>query len=60
MTTITTKSNIKFPGICRDAKKLGVERTHLYRVLTGKRISVSLMKRYKALKSTQGGTKTCK
>lgn len=40
---------IKFPGICEDAKALGVSRIHLYLVLTGQRMSHRLTSRYNAL-----------
>ena len=40
----------KYPDIVRDAKALGVSRTHLYRVLEGKRESVALLIRYQAMK----------
>jgi len=39
----------------RDAEILGVNRTHLFRVLTGERISKSLTERYRALKAKQEG-----
>src|SRR4051812_36036379 len=45
------KRQVQFAGICKDAKALGVCREHLYRVLTGKRTSQSLLKRYLELKS---------
>ena len=38
-----------FPGINKVADDLDVERTHLYRVLTGQRESKSLMARVRAL-----------
>jgi len=41
------KGRTKFRGICAAALALDVERTHLYRVLTGERESKSLLKRYK-------------
>lgn len=40
----------KYVGIVSDAAALGVERTHLFRVLNGERNSRSLMRRYRALK----------
>ena len=43
----------RFPGIVGDAATLGVEKSHLYRVLTGARESRSLLARYKALKKEQ-------
>lgn len=40
----------KFPGIAGDARTLGVSRTHLYLVLSGKRSSARLLKRYLKLR----------
>ena len=37
------------PGICGDAKRLGVRREHLWMVLTGRRHSKPLIQRYHAL-----------
>jgi hypothetical protein len=45
-----SKRTVQFVGICADARKLGVCREHLYRVLTGQRVSQSLLKRYRELK----------
>lgn len=45
------KREDRFPGIGEDALTLGVERTHLWRVLTGRRTSKSLLERYERLKS---------
>lgn len=45
----TKKSKVRFPRIARDAAALGVDRTHLWRVLTGRRESASLLRRYRAL-----------
>jgi hypothetical protein len=42
-----------FPGISVNARALGVNRSHLWRVLSGKRRSCSLVARYMALKSKQ-------
>lgn len=39
------KSRIRFKGICAVAKKKGVSRVHLYRVLTGERKSPLLKDR---------------
>ncbi|MBQ9727337.1 MAG: hypothetical protein IJV65_07515 [Kiritimatiellae bacterium] len=39
----------RFPHIGKAAAQLGVERTHLWRVLTGERKSASLLARYEAL-----------
>jgi hypothetical protein len=44
----------RIKGICADAAALGVERTHLYRVLKGQRESASLTRRYKALLAARG------
>lgn len=58
MSRTTTKSKpkkprgpTKFPGIKDDAAALGVDRVHLFRVLTGKRQSHSLKRRYAELKA---------
>ncbi len=40
---------MRFPGIMRDARRLGVHRNHLYLVLTGNRQSPGLLNRYKKL-----------
>jgi hypothetical protein len=42
---------LRFPGICAAAKELQVERTHLYRVLSGQRESRRLKEAYRKLKS---------
>lgn len=39
----------RFPGIAREAAALGVDRTHLWRVLTGRRESRSLLRRHAEL-----------
>jgi len=44
------RGKTRFPGIGKDAKRLGVNRIHLYLVLSGERISHSLLARYTALK----------
>jgi len=44
-------SRVNYVGIVADAKTLGVSRSHLYRVLEGKRRSDSLLSRYHALKA---------
>jgi len=44
------KNRAKFPGIVAAARALGVTRIHLYLVLSGKRESKSLRKRYRELK----------
>ncbi len=43
-------SRVRFKNICADAATLGVNRIHLYLVLSGQRESRRLMKRYRALK----------
>jgi hypothetical protein len=43
-------------GICADAATLGVHRCHLWFVLTGRRESKPLMRRYRALKEQQART----
>lgn len=40
---------VRFKGIGRDANQLGVTREHLWRVLTARRESKSLLARYKVL-----------
>lgn len=40
----------RFPGIVKDAARLGVNRIHLYLVLTGQRESRPLLRRYTELK----------
>lgn len=47
----TNPKRVRFEGIIADARRLGVDRTHLYRVLTGKRESKELLKRYISLKA---------
>jgi len=44
------KRRVRFPGICAAARELGVTREHLYRVLSGQRVSHSLLRRYHQLK----------
>lgn len=39
---------VRFAGIGEAAQALGVDRTHLWRVLTGQRQSRSLLRRYEA------------
>ena len=43
-------SRVKYVGIVSDARALGVSYPHLWQVLTGRRKSKSLMRRYHALK----------
>ena len=47
------RRKIRFPGIVVCAQKLGVDRSHLFRVLTGERKSPPLMDRFNQL-SQQG------
>jgi hypothetical protein len=46
----------RFRGISKDAEALGVERSHLYRVLAGKRVSERLLADYRQLKEAQNPT----
>ena len=48
-----TPRKVKYPGINADARALGVDRVHLYKVLEGQRVSKSLLLRYKELKAEQ-------
>jgi hypothetical protein len=53
MVTTNEMSNRKrnkrrFLGLPAAARALGVDRTHLWRVLTGQRVSLSLRKRFRA------------
>ena len=43
-------SRVKYAGIMADAASLGVHRIHLYLVLSGRRESRSLLRRYRQLK----------
>lgn len=45
-----TRRSVRFPGLMNAAHKLGCHRNHLYLVLTGKRTSHSLLRRYHQLK----------
>ena len=47
---------IKHPGLIADAATLGVSYQHLFKVLTGERVSISLTRRYDELKSRQSKT----
>jgi hypothetical protein len=49
MKTSPAPKVVRFPGIMRDARELGVSRIHLYLVLSGKRVSRRLTARYRAL-----------
>jgi hypothetical protein len=51
------RKKIRFPGIMRDAVLLQVERTHLYRVLTGEKIIPTLLARYRKLKRSQSAVR---
>ena len=44
------KRQVRFPGLLTAAHHLGVHRNHLYLVLTGKRTSHSLLRRYNQFK----------
>lgn len=44
----TGRGPTRFPRIVEAAAALGVDRTHLWRVLTGRRSSRSLLRRYNA------------
>jgi len=43
------RTGTRFPGIVEHARQLGVTRVHLYMVLSGARVSRSLMRRYAAI-----------
>jgi len=49
-TTRTRRGPTKFPGIVADAEQLGVNYTHLWRVLTGERPSRRLTEAYAQLR----------
>lgn len=44
------KRQIKYPGLCADARRLRCSRIHLYLVLSGRRESRRLLRRYQQLK----------
>jgi hypothetical protein len=46
-------NKVRFPGIVAQARALGVSRIHLWYVMTGRRDSNPLMRRYRALKRAQ-------
>ncbi len=48
----------KYPGICADAKALGIHRNTMLRLRKGQRVSPKLAARYAALKSAQATAKT--
>jgi len=52
-----TQKPIKFRGICAFVKAQKVDRTHAYRVLTGKRESRRLLAAWEEFKAQQGGAK---
>lgn len=43
---ISGKRAPRIKGICADAETLGVSRVHLHKVLSGRRKSASLLRRY--------------
>lgn len=43
----------RFPGLCSDARQLGITPGHLWCVLANLRTSPKLLARYKALKASQ-------
>lgn len=45
------RRSVRFPGLLNDAQALGVHRNHLYLVLSGRRVSASLLHRYQQLKA---------
>ncbi len=47
ITKVETPDGPRFIGIVAEAKRLGVTKAHLWRVLTGQRESKRLMKRVK-------------
>lgn len=47
----TSGRRVRFPGLMTAARELGVERSHLYRVLSGQRESRRLMRQYRAWQS---------
>ena len=42
-----------YPGIVADARRLGVSRMHLWAVLSGRRESSGLVRRYRKIKERQ-------
>jgi hypothetical protein len=51
---ISKRKHVFRPGLFQAAKELGCNYSHLRRVVIGERVSVRLMKRYQALKASQG------
>ena len=49
-----TVSRHVIPGICADARKLGISREYLWRVLRGKKNSPKLVLRYEELQLEKG------
>lgn len=49
-TAVRRETRHVIPGICADARRLGVSRMHLWAVLTGRRESEPLMRRYRAFR----------
>lgn len=47
------KRQVRFPGLINHAAALDVHRNHLYLVLSGKRTSKTLMKRYHELQKRE-------
>ena len=51
------RGSSKYPGICKAALDLGVSRVHLWKVLTGRRESASLMRRWEEWNSANNPSK---
>jgi hypothetical protein len=51
-TAIRRETRHVIPGICADARSLGVSRMHLWAVLSGRRESAGLVRRYEELKES--------
>lgn len=49
-TAVRRETRHVIPGICADARRLGVSRMHLWAVLSGRRESEGLVKRYEQMK----------
>lgn len=49
------RGTTRYAGIVADAKSLGVNRIHLWRVLNGRRQSQRLLARYRALQRGRAG-----
>ncbi len=49
-----TRRNVRFSGIKRHARELGVTHPHLWRVLVGERTSPGLLARYRHLVKCEG------